>query len=216
MADVKLSAEIRQEIGKNRSNQLRHEDYLPGIIYGKGKETKAIKVRKPDFEKLVRKHGYSSLIELEVEGETSPAIIKEVQNHPVKGTFLHVDFQLLNMDEKIKLTLPITIVGRENAESAETILIQQLNEIDIECLPGNIPQSIVADVSNVDLNTPFFVEDLEIFKDDSITIFRDPQDVIASLTVPTVQVEEDEDEDEELPEVEVIGEEKEEEVESEE
>ena len=214
MADVKLSAEIRQEIGKNRSNQLRHEDYLPGIIYGKGKETKAIKVRKPDFEKLVRKHGYSSLIELEVEGETSPAIIKEVQNHPVKGNFLHVDFQLLNMDEKIKLTLPISIVGRENVESAETILIQQLNEIDIECLPGSIPQSIVADVSNVDLNTPFFVEDLEISKDDSITIFRDPTDVIASLTIPTVQVEE-EDEDEELPEVEVIGEE-EKEVESEE
>ena len=105
------------------------------------------------------------------------------------------------------------IVGRENAESVETILIQQLNEIDIECLPGNIPQSIVADVSNVDLNTPFFVEDLEISKDDSITILRDPQDVIASLTVPTIQ-KEDEDEDEELPEVEVIGEK--EEVESEE
>ena len=214
MADVKLSAEIRQEIGKNRSSQLRHEDYLPGVIYGKGKETRSIKVKKSDFEKLVRKHGYSTLIDLEVDGETSPAIIKEVQNHPVKGNFLHVDFQLLNMDEKIKLTLPISIVGRENVESAETILIQQLNEIDIECLPGSIPQSIVADVSNVDLNTPFFVEDLEISKDDSITIFRDPTDVIASLTIPTVQVEE-EDEDEELPEVEVIGEE-EKEVESEE
>lgn len=216
MVDAKLSAEIREEIGKNRSRQLRQDDYLPAVLYGKGEDTRSIKMKRPEFIKLVRRHGYSSLIDLELEGETLPVIIKEVQNHPVKGDFIHVDFQKLNMDEKIKLTIPITIVGREKAETVETILVQQLNEIDIECLPINIPQSVVADVSNVDLNTPFFVEDLEIFKDETITIFRDPQDVIASLTEPTVHEEEEDEEDEELPEVEVIGEETEEDEETEE
>lgn len=209
MANAKLSAEIRQELGKNRSRALRHEDYLPAVLYGKGEETKTIKMNALEFLKLVRKHGYSSLIDLELDGETLPVIIKEVQNHPVKGNVIHVDFQKLNKDEKVKLTLPISIIGRENAETKETILVQQLNEIEIECLPRYIPQSIEADVSNVDLNTPLFVSDLEIAKNENITIFRDLQDVVASLTEPTSHVEE-EDEDEELPEVEVIGEETEE------
>lgn len=210
MADAKLSAEIRQEIGKNRSKQLRQTGYLPGILYGKGEETKTIKVKAPEFLKLIRKYGLSSLIDLEIEGDVVPVIIKETQEHPVKGTLLHVDFQKLNKDEKVKLTLPITITGREKVEGIETILVQQLNEIEIECFPDDIPQSIIADVSNIDLNTPFFVEDLEIAKNEEITINRDLKDVIASLSIPTTP-EEDEEEEEETMEVEVIGEEEEEE-----
>lgn len=201
MANAKLSAEIRQDIGKNRSKKLREAGYLPGILYGKNEEPKTIKVETPEFLKLVRKHGFSSLIDLELEGEVVPVIIKETQEHPFKGTLLHVDFQKLNKNEKIKLTIPITISGREHVESVDAILLQQLNEIEIECFPDDIPQSIVADVSNIDLNTPFAVEDLDIAKNENITINRDMKDVIASLSAPTTHEEEEGEEvEEEEPE----------------
>lgn len=205
MADAKLKAEIRQEIGKNHVKHLRDNNFIPAVIYGRSEETKNIKVDERDFHKMIKAHGSSALIDLEIEGEKVPAIIKEMQNDPVKGNLIHIDFQKLRMDEKVKMTLPITIVGREKVDTPSTILVQQLDEIEIECLPKDIPQAVVADVSNIDLNTPFFVEDLEIYKNKDITIFRDPKDAIAILTEPTRQ-EESEEDTEETPEVEVIGE----------
>ena len=152
----------------------------------------------------------STLIDLELDGNVVPVLIKEVQEHPFKRQYLHVDFQELNMDETVKLTIPLTLVGRDNIESKEGILIQQLDEIEIECLPRDIPQSIEVDVSHIDFNTPVFVSDLDIFTNEDIVVFREADDVIASLIEPTSE-EELEELDEEIEEVDadvpVIGEE---------
>lgn len=218
MAEVKMAAEIRNEMGKNRARKLRKTGYIPGIVYGRGMETQAVKVNDHDFRKMLRKYGSSSLMDLDLDGEIIPVIIKEIQEHPIKDELLHVDFQKLRMDEKVKLTVPITIVGREAVETIETILVQQIDEVDIECLPGNIPQLVEADVSNIDLNTPLLIEDLNIAKDENIDILEDLKDPIAILTEAAEEEEEEELLDEEMPEVEVIGEEtdeKEEEIDEE-
>lgn len=206
MAEAKMKAEIREETGKSKVRQLRNNDFIPAVVYGKGEETKTIKVNKQEFQKTIRSYGVSSLIDLELDGETVPVIIKEMQNDPIKGDYIHIDFQKLLMDELVKMTLPINIIGREKVNTHDTVFIQQLDEIEIECLPRYIPQVVEADVSNIDLKTPFFVEDLEIFKDENITVLRDPQDVVAILTEPTSHEEEEEEELDEMPEVEVIGE----------
>ncbi len=162
----------------------------------------------------------STLIDLELDGNVSPVLIKEVQTHPFKNQFLHVDFQQLNMDEKVKLTIPITLLGRDDIAIQPSILIQQLDELEIECLPGNIPQSIEVDVSNIDFTTPVFISDLDIFGNEDVTIFREADDVIASLIEPTMEEEleeieaaEEEGLEVEADEVPVIGEEDEEEIE---
>ncbi|MBW4828437.1 MAG: 50S ribosomal protein L25 [Clostridiaceae bacterium] len=208
MAEVKMAAELRNEMGKNRSKQLRNNGYIPGILYGKGMETQPVKVDESEFRKVLREHGSSSLMDLKLNDKVIPVIIKEIQEHPIKNQYLHVDFQKLRMDETVKLTVPITIVGRENVEKGQIILVQQIDEVNIECLPANIPQLVEADVSNIDLNTPLLIENLDIAKDKNITILDDVKDPIAVLTEVAEEVEEDLDE--EMPEVEVIGEESEE------
>ncbi|QQY79864.1 large subunit ribosomal protein L25 [Keratinibaculum paraultunense] len=206
MAAVKIQVEERTGLGKNKVDKLREKNFVPGVLYGKGEETKHIQVDRRIFEKVYKSAGMSTLIDLEFEGEVVPVLIKEVQIHPFKNEYLHVDFQKLNMDEKVKLTLPITLVGRENIKQQPSVLIQQLDEIEIECLPGDIPEDIVVDVSDIDFNTPILVSDLDIFNNENITILREADDVIASLIEPTEEIIDEEEEVLEADEVPVIGE----------
>lgn len=202
MAAIKIQVEKRDGLGKNKVDKIRQQDLVPGVLYGKGEETTHIQVDRRNFEKVYKSSGMSTLIDLELEENTLPVLIKEVQMHPFKNQYLHVDFQKLNMDEKVKLTIPITLTGRENIKEEDFILIQQLDEVEIECLPGDIPQAIEVDVSGLDFNTPIFISDLEIFDNEDIVIFREADDVIANLIQPTM-----EEELEELEEIEELGEE---------
>lgn len=206
MAAIKIQVEKRTGLGKNKVDKLRDKDLVPGVLYGKGEETKHVQVDRRMLEKVYKSAGMSTLIDLEFEGEVVPVLIKEVQIHPFKNEYLHVDFQKLNMDEKVKLTLPITLVGRENIKQQPSVLIQQLDEIEIECLPGDIPEDIVVDVSDIDFNTPILVSDLDIFNNENITILREADDVIASLIEPTEEIIDEEEEVLEADEVPVIGE----------
>lgn len=219
MAEVKLNAEIRNEVGKNKLNKIRQEDFIPAVVYGKGEETRHIKVNKQQFQRFLRNFGSSGLLYLTIDGEDVPTIVKEVQKHPYKDEYLHVDFQQLRMDETVRMTLPITLIGRENIQIQPSILVQQLDEIEIECLPTDIPDKLEADVSHLDFNTALFVSDLDIYDNENITILRDPDDVVATLTEP-ISEEELEALDEEIVEedmeVEVIGEEDEDAEETEE
>ncbi len=211
MAEAKLNAEIRNEVGKNQLNKIRKEGFVPAVVYGKGEETRHIKVNKQQFQKFLRDFGSSGLLHLTIDGKDVPTIVKEAQKHPYKNEYLHVDFQQLRMDETVRMTLPITLVGRENIEIQPSILVQQLDEIEIECLPGDIPEKLEADVSHLDFNTALFVSDLDIFNNESITLLRDADDVVATLTEP-ISEEELEALDEEVEddmEVEVIGEDEE-------
>ncbi len=214
MAAIKLQVEKRTELGKNKVDKIRQAELIPGVLYSKGEETKHIQVDRRNFDKVYKSAGMSTLIDLELEGTVEPVLIKEVQTHPFRNIYLHVDFQKLDMTEKVRLTIPVSLHGRENIENKDLILVQQLDEIEIECLPGDIPQSIDVDVSGMDLNTPVFISDLEIFENEDITIFREADDVIASLIEPTTEEELEEldeldetDELSEADEVPVIGEE---------
>ncbi|MCF6464354.1 50S ribosomal protein L25 [Clostridium sp. Cult2] len=214
MAAIKIQVEKRTGLGKNKVSKIRQGDFVPGVLYGKGEETEHIQVDTRIFDKVYRSAGMSTLIDLELDGKIAPVLIKEVQVHPFKKQYLHVDFQKLNMDETVKLTIPIILTGRDNIKEKEGILMQQLDEIEIECLPMDIPQSIEVDVSNIDFNTPVFVSDLDIFTNEDIVVFREADDVIASLVEPTSEeeLEELEEDVEEIDadEVPVIGEESEE------
>lgn len=211
MAAIKIQVEKRTGLGKNKVDKIRDKDFVPGVLYGKGEETKHIQVERRQFEKVYKSAGTSTLIDLELDGKVAPVLIKEVQTHPFKNQYLHVDFQQLNMDEKVKLTIPITLLGRDDIKVQPSILMQQLDELEIECLPMDIPQSIEVDVSNIDFDTPIFVSDLEIFNNEDITIFREPDDLIATLVAPAEEIDEEaEEETLEADEVPVVGEEEEE------
>ena len=159
-----LELKTRTELGKNKVNKLRKADMVPGVIYSKGEETRSIKVDRGNLQRVYKIAGTSSIIDLELEGETIPAIIKELQLDPVKDEYVHVDFQKIKMEEVVKLTIPVVLEGKDNIRLQPSVLMQQLDEIEIECLPKYIPEAAVADVSNIDFNTPIYVSDLDIFK----------------------------------------------------
>lgn len=220
MAAIKIQVEKRSRLGKNKVDKMRQEELVPGVLYSKGEETRHIQVNRRSFDKVYKSAGMSTLIDLELDGTVEPVLIKEVQTHPFKDIYFHVDFQKLDMTQKVRLTIPISLYNREKIANKELILIQQLDELDIECLPGDIPESIDVDVSGMDINAPIFISDLEIFKNEDVTVFRDADDVIANLIEPTMEEELDELDEldeidglEESAEVPVIGEDDEEEEE---
>ncbi len=195
MAAIKLQVEARTVLGKNEANRLRRADMIPGVLYSKGEETRHIKVSKKALQKVYRTAGTASLIDLELDGQTIPAIIKELQIHPVKNQYMHVDFQKVKMDEPVKITVPIVLVGKENIRIQPSVLMQQLDEIEIECLPKYIPEAATADVSNINFNTPIYVSDLNVYKDENITVLREPDELVANLIMPTEQEETEEEVD---------------------
>lgn len=194
-----IEIQNRLETGKNFVDKMRVEDMIPGVIYSRGGETIHITVKAPEFARAYRIAGSASLLNLDLEGEKIPAIIKEIQRHPFKNQVLHVDFQKINMDEKIRMTIPVILVNRDSIKVQPSVLMQLVDEIDIECLPGDIPSSIEVDVEDMDLETPILISDLDLAKNEDITILSNIDDVICTLTVPSVEEEpEDDEESEEL------------------
>lgn len=214
MGAMKLQLKKRSETGKNEASKMRHDGMIPGVIYSKGEETKHIKVDTHNFEKIYRTAGTSTLIDVELGEEIVPALIKEVQKHPFKNQYFHVDLQKLNMKEKVKLTAPITLVGQQSADLQHYVLMQQLDELEIECLPRYIPDKIEVDISEINPNSPIHVSDLDIFEDENVTVLTEPEKLVANL-VTSSEEEEDEEEVEDTMyqapmEVQVVGEEEEE------
>lgn len=217
MAQIKMQIEKRTDKGSNVVNKMRAKGMIPGVLYSRGKETVHVVVNKPEFIRVYRKAGSTSLLELNLDGVTIPAIIKDIQRHPYKEEVLHIDLQELNMDEKIKITIPIVLLNRDIIKIQPSVLMQQIDEIDVECLPGDIPNTAEADVRDMELFDAITIADLDIAKNEKIEILEDLDTVVCTLTEPSYD-EEEEDEllDDEMLEPELIGEDDEEEVEEEE
>lgn len=201
MIDKSLKAILRGDIGSNKVKKLRKEALVPGIVYRKGEPTKSFAVDELEFTKLFRHVGTSALFELDMEGEKIPTIVKSVQRDPVKGNVIHIDLQKLDMEQRIKLHVPITLLNRDNIALQPSILMQMMDAVEIECLPGDIPESVGIDVSGMDFDTPILVKDLEIMKDDRLIVLTDPEQLICSLNPPSVSAETEAEEEAPSPEV---------------
>lgn len=209
MSSYKITVENREGIGSNKVNKLRSQKLIPAVIYKKGEETKSLQIDERDFLLTFRKAGTTSVIDLDLDGSTHSVIVKDVQMHPVKNKVLHIDFQELNMNEKIKVLIPINLLNRDQVKLQPSVLAQLLNEVEVECLPGNIPNTADVDVEDMDFTTPLFVKDLDIAKNADIEILAEEDTVVCTLSEPSVK-EEEEETDEEAADVPVVGEEDEE------
>ena len=193
MTAIKMQIEKRSGTGKNVVDKMRENKTIPAVIYSRGEETVHVSINEIEFLRVYKLAGGSSLLGLEMDGVTVPAIIKEIQRHPFKNQILHVDFQKLNMDEKVKMTVPVILVNRDSIKLQPSILMQLLDQIEIECLPGDIPNGAEVDVENMDFTTPILVKDLDIAKDKNVDILRDLEDVVCTLAQPSRGQAEDEE-----------------------
>lgn len=148
MAEQKLVAEIREEAGKGVARKLRAAGRVPGVLYGKGVDPVALSVDGRDLIHVFHTGaGTNVLIDLDVDGQNHLAMPREVQRDHIKGRFLHVDFIAVSRDQKITISVPIRLVGESPGVKLGGVLEHHLWEVQVECLPTDIPEAIDADVS---------------------------------------------------------------------
>lgn len=145
-----IKIEKRDVVNSRTSKKLRQKGYLPGNVYGKGIESMSIIVKEDELKKSLVEFGKNNLFNLVLEGkEFSTVIIKDIQNSPVKGVPIHVDFQQISLTEEINAEVNIRIIGKELIELKKLLLIRQIDTIPVRGLPQNIPDEIEIDVSNL-------------------------------------------------------------------
>ena len=157
-----LEAQKREPGNKNAARRVRAGGRIPAVVYGAGKETTAIAVDPRQVLRILHSEsGHNTIFELALDHERAKAMIVDWQFEPIKGRLLHVDLQRIAMDQKLTVTVPIMLKGEaEGVKQQGGILEQLLREIEIECLPADIPKSIEADISHLVFGVELRVKDL--------------------------------------------------------
>jgi large subunit ribosomal protein L25 len=191
MADnVDLQAKPREERGKNAARRLRASGMLPAVLYGDGDgSSTALAVPDRVVDYTLQHMGDNALYDIDLGAGGSTARIVDVQRDPVSGRLLHVDFSPVDMLERIEVTVPLHVVGEAPGTEEGGVLQQVAYEVQIETLPGDIPQELTLDVSSLGMNENLTLADLRL--PEGITLVSDPEEVAAIVTAPTEITEED-------------------------
>jgi large subunit ribosomal protein L25 len=208
MAVVELEAWPREERGSRPSRRLRRKGLVPAVLYGRDEPNVLLKLREQDLFDLLTAH--TSVVELQWDSTSQPAQVKELQVDRLEDRVLHADFVRISLSEKIEVSVPLEVVGEAPGVEEGGVLEMQTREVEVECLPQAVPESIEIDVSELEMGDAIHVRDLDT--PEGISILEDPGRVTVGVVSPTEIEEEEEEEPEEMfAEPEVIGEEEEEE-----
>jgi large subunit ribosomal protein L25 len=219
MQAIELNAKRRTIIGKQVS-ALRRSGLIPAVMYGAGTDPISLELAEHETSQALIDVGGSTLIDLKVDDETHKVLLREIQRHVVRRNILHIDFLKVAMDVAIRAVVPIELEGTAPAvRELGGVLVAGLDEIEVEALPGNLPDRITVDLSVlVDFDSSITVGDLEL--GEGVMLITEPDEAIANVIYQSMEeiVEEEEVEVlEEMAEPELIerGEREEEEEESE-
>lgn len=216
-----LKASPREGTGKGSSRKLRAVGRVPAVIYGRGEETRLLSVDEHELDLLFsRIHVENTVIEVAIEGEKKAvkALVREVQKHVVRDAVLHVDFYQIHAGEKVTVEIPVRITGSAPGVKLGGILQHSMSEIEVRCLPDQIPESFVIDVSELGIGDSVHISDISLPA--GVEFQVDVDRTVCSVMAPVVSAvepeeAEEEPEEEEVSEPEVIGKGKGEEEESE-
>lgn len=216
---IKVTCVARDKTGRVSSACLRKSGFIPGVLYGKDVATTHIALNDKEFRNVLsRVAGESVLIDLNLEAEKKSAshavIIKEIQREPVTDRIQHVDFQAVRLTEKLKIKVPISTKGEAPGVKEGGILEHILREVEVECLPRDIPERIEVDISNLGIGHSIHLEDLAF--PPGVVPQEDKAVTILSVVPPKAEVVEEVPAEGEITEPEVITKEKKEEEEPEE
>lgn len=200
---TKLTLTPREPASSRATRRLRREGRVPGVVYGGGDDPVAFSVDERELRHALAARG--AVLELAIDGGATPAVLKDAHYDPVRGTTLHVDFLRVRLDQAIHATVLLDLVGAEEAPGTKEggVLEQVTRELNIEALPGDIPESIQYDVSQMQINDTVTLSAVTAPR--GVTLLDDLEEtVIATLVPPTVDIEAEEEAMEE--ETEVVGE----------
>src|SRR5438128_314884 len=183
-----LEAQPRTPGTKNDARRVRREGKVPAVVYGAGKDALPVTVDPRQVSRILHSQtGHNTVFDLTVAGELTKAMIVDWQYEPIKGALLHIDLKRIAMDQKLKVNVPIELVGEPAGVKQQGGILEQISrEVEVECLPGDIPNEIQLDVSELVFGTVLRVADLP--KSDKIKFLTDPDQPVAHVI--TVKEEE--------------------------
>lgn len=187
-----LAVGSRPPQGSRATRRLRREGLVPGVVYGGGVDPQAFQVDSRLLRTTLAHSG--AVLDLSIDGaDAAPVIVKDVQRHPVRGETLHVDLLRVRLDRPIEATVPLELTGTEDAPGVKEggVLSHEIRELNVEALPTSIPDAIVHDVSDMEMNATVTLA--AVTAPEGVTLLDDLDDtVIATITPPTAEpVEED-------------------------
>lgn len=209
MEKLFVKADTRSEVGKGAARSLRRDGMLPAVVYSGG-DSRPVKVHGKEMTKLIfRGTGDHALITIELHEDGSKksehsVLIKDYQTDPVSDEILHIDFIEVSLKELVKVTVPIVILNDPIGLKMGGIIEHHLRDIEVECLPTQIPDSYEVDASHIDIGDSLHISDIE--EKDGIKIISDPEGVILNVSAPKIEEEVEEEGVEEGAEPELVGE----------
>ena len=175
---------------KNHARRVRVSGLIPAVVYGAGQESVAVTVDPKVITKILYSDsGHNTIFDLTIEGKgATKAMIVDWQNEPIKGKLLHIDLKRIAMDKTMRVSVPVQLVGVPvGVKASGGILGQVLHEVEVECLPGDIPSHIDIDVSNLDINGAIHISDLP--HTDKLTFLDEEDALVAHVTLVKAEAE---------------------------
>ena len=190
MSEVIVKAESRTEFGKNANRRLRVEGKIPGVVYGRGVESVSVAVDPADVIQILNSDsGRNTIFELVTDTSRNDVLIKDLQVDPVKGALVHADFLCIAKDRVMEFQIPVEPVGiPEGVQTHGGMLEVVLREISVECLPGDVPDQVQVDVTDLDIGSAIRVSELAIDKN-KVKLISDPELVVLTVVPPRVEEE---------------------------
>ena len=185
---TKLSISEREVSNSRSTRRLRREGQVPGVLYGGDDDALAFVVDERELRHALAARG--AVVELQLGGNATPAVLQDAQRHPVRGHTMHVDFLRVNLNVAIHAVVTLELLGGEDAPGTKEggVLEHVTREINIEALPNDIPERLELDVSKMDVNDTLFLS--AVTAPAGVTILDDPDEtVVATLTPPKLQAE---------------------------
>jgi len=168
MSNQKITATSRKDEGKGASRRLRRSGQLPAIVYGGDAAPQNIQLSQEKIW-VASQHEwfYSSIMDLEVDGKVQQVLLRDMQRHPYKQIIMHLDFQRVSANEAIRVSVPLRLVNAETSPAGKTagvVLTQELNDVEVICLPGNLPEAIDVDLSKMEIGDTVHLSEVALPK----------------------------------------------------
>jgi large subunit ribosomal protein L25 len=190
MQQKQMTIELRTKTGTGVSRRLRNADMVPGVVYGKGLDPVTVSIKNRDLQEAISgAGGQNNLITLIGGGslDQNIAIVADIQRDPIKRTFKHVDLHRINPNEKLRITVPVVLTGTAIGVKEGGLLDLAHHELHVECLPGNIPDNITIDVSDLKIAHSIHVSDIPL--PEGIVLLDQPKIPVVSVLGRAKEVE---------------------------
>ncbi len=183
MSNTKLAALPRNTTGSPAARRLRAEGHIPGVIYGQGMTPISVTIERRELRlALSGPAGSNTVLSLEVDGKSYPAVVKDMQRHPIRRTVAHIDFLQVNMNEEITVSVAVHIVGESKAVAAEGGLVDAaVDTIEVSCTPNNMPNAFEIDVTEMQPGDVIRLADVPMPK--GVTALGDPEMPIVTILI---------------------------------